>query len=168
MARQWSETEDAAVREYYPTEGAKGCASTLRTLGYVRTDGAVKERAKNLGVRRDRSKMTRNQEGMWTDEEISILRRHFPKGGASEVVKRLAQDGYERTIGAVTTRANMLGLKVTNTKRRMETAGKAKLVNIVLDTKLDAELIRHLDMQRNRSAYIRGLVEKDIRKSSLQ
>lgn len=164
MARQWSETEDAAVREYYPTEGAKGCASTLRTLGYVRTDGAVKERAKNLGVRRDRSTMTRNQKGMWTDEEISILRRHFQKGGASGVVEKLAQDGYERTIGAVTTRANMLGL----TKRRMETAGNAKLVNIVLDTKLDAELIRHLDRQRNRSAYIRGLVEKDIRKSSLQ
>lgn len=162
MANQWSETEDAAVREYYPTKGPRGCRAVLRDLGYDRTEGAIKERAKHLKVKRDMSLVRRDVDGAWTDEEISVLRSEFPKGGAERVRTALEGMGYERTAGAISTRAAMLGVKMSNTKRRMERSGDTKLVNICLDTELDSDVIDKLNSQRNRSEYLRNLVRRDI------
>lgn len=162
MANQWTMTEDSAIREFYPSMGPKGCRKLLRELGYDRTDGAVKERAKHLKVKRDMTLVRRDVDGAWTDAEILILKTEFPVGGAEGVKAELARHGFDRTMGAITARASMLGVRMTNTKRRMERGGDQKLVNICLDTELDKDVIEKLSSQRNRSEYIRSLVRKDI------
>lgn len=162
----WSKEEDEVIRQFYPSRGAKGTSNELRSRNYVRTDGAVKERAKNLGVRRNRKLM--RPDGTWSDEEIAIVMEMFPKGGPQAVLETLRELGYSRTTGAIATRASMLGLRMRNTKRRMTKGGDKVIRNICLDTTLDRDVIERLDSVRNRSDYIRGLVEKDIKKSSLQ
>jgi hypothetical protein len=156
----WGEREDQIIRETYPSHGVKGCDSALRAESFARTPGAIKERAKNLGVRRDRSKIP--HENAWSDAELAVLRSVFPEEGAEGTQVALASIGCSRTTGAINTRATMLGLKMRNTKRRMAKGGRKRLVNFVLDEVLDAELITHLDSKRNRSQYIRELVEKDM------
>lgn len=158
MATQWSEREDQIVREHYPTEGPDGCKTTLLSNGYDRTAGAIKERAKYLKVR----KLRKSVENSWSDDEIDVLRATFPMGGAEGASKALSEIGCTRTIGAITTRAAMLGVRMTNTKRRMDKGGDKKLLNICLDTKLDHDVIDKLQSQRNRSEYVRNLVRKDI------
>ena len=162
MAHRWTKEEDAIIREHYPSVGAKGCVEVLGAIGNGRTAGAVKERAKTLRVKRDMSSVERSNDNVWTDDEIAILRDSYPSLGAQGTREALAEIGSDRTAGAITTRAAMLGIRQRNTKRRMERAGETKLVNFCLDTQLDAEIISHLGRQRNRSAYIRGLLERDI------
>lgn len=160
----WSEIEDSAVREYYPTRGAKGCEKILRELGHVRTADAIKVRAMALGVRRDMSTVTRDVDGAWTEPELFILRSVFPTGGAQGVMEKLRESGYERTVGSISTRASILGVKTANSRRRAGLrSGKTKLINICLDTGLDGDVIGHLEKQRNRSEYIRELVRSDMR-----
>lgn len=162
MASGWTEREDQIIRDNYPDLGTKVCAALLRSEGYSRTDGAVKERAKNIGVKRDMTKITRTVENAWTKEELSVLKSAYPRGGAELVAKTLADMGYHRTVGAVNTRAAIVGVRRADTVRRMERKGKTRLVNICLDTELDADIIAKIDGQRNRSAYIRELVRGDI------
>ena len=163
MAGAWTEIEDAVIREYYPTKGSKGCEEILRGIGCVRTLGAIKEHAKLLKVKRDKATITRNVEDAWTEPELAILKTYFPKGGTQLVMGELVKNGYHRTSGAIATRAAILGVRVENTKRRMERSGETKLVNICLDTNIDSDVIDKLSRQRNRSEYIRELVRNDIR-----
>lgn len=165
MARYpaWSEKEDTMIRQLYPSCGARLTTQALRAEHLIRTEGAVKERAKTLGVRRDRSTIKYTTEGnWWSDTELDVLRSVFPTEGAEGVRRRLAALGHERTEGAITVRASMMGLKRTETKRRKETVGKTKIVNICLDSELDRGIIEHLGTKDNRSRYIRSLIEADM------
>lgn len=157
---KWTEAEDDMVRQLYPTLGARGTTEELRKAHCMRTEGAVKERAKTLKVKRDRSLMS--HDGAWKDEELAIIAETFPKGGAEAAVSTLRAAGYDRTVGAVSTRASMLGLRKERTKRRMQRSGDTVLMNFCLDSELDEDVIRKLNAQPNRSAYIRKLVENDI------
>lgn len=156
----WTKEEDAIIRQHYPSNGAEETTKELMRMGYVRTYGAVKERAKHLKVRRDRSTM--RQDNAWSDEELAVMREVFPHGGPNAVMKALLELGYSRTPGAISTRATMLGLKMRNTKRRMTKGGDKVIRNICLDTELDSDVIDKLDSVRNRSDYVRRLVKKDI------
>lgn len=162
MASGWSEKEDGIIRENYPNLGTRVCAALLEQNGYHRTHAAIKEHAKNLGVRRNMKSITRVSDAAWTQEEIDVLERVFPLGGAVRVQEELARLGRKRTVGAITTRAAMLGVKMRNTKRRMTKGGDKRIINLCFDTTLDKELIAHLDGKRNRSAYVRELVANDM------
>lgn len=162
MTYGWSEKENQIIRENYPDLGTKVCAALLRQNGYNRTDAAIKEHAKNIGVRRNMKKITRTVDSAWTEEEIDVLKKEFPKGGAIRVSEVLDALGYTRTVGAINTRAAMLGIRMKNTKRRMTKGGDKRIVNICLDTQLDRDVISRIEEQRNRSAYIRKLVKNDI------
>lgn len=157
---KWTEEEDGAIRTFYPSRGAEGTASELASMNYARTANAVKERAKNLGVKRDRSLM--EYDNAWTDEELAIISREFPLGGAKRAKAVLAQRGYDRTIGAVITRASMLGVKKRNTVRRMTKGGTKVQINLCMDSVLDEEVIAYLKGKRNRSMYVRDLIEADM------
>jgi len=156
----WTKEEDAVIRQFYPSNGADGTSKELRSRNYVRTAGAVKERAKHLKVKRDRSLM--RPENAWSEEELAVLRETFPHGGPQAVMETLRELGYSRTSGAISTRAAMLGLRMRNTKRRMTKGGDKVIRNICLDTTLDSEVIAKLDSVRNRSQYVRQLVARDI------
>ena len=159
---EWSEQEDNMVRTLYPDLGARGTTAALRAEHFIRTEGAVKVRAKYLNVKRDRSKIHRVQDDMWTPQELDVIRASYPTGGAEMVKKYLDALGYTRTIGAINTRANMMGVKLLKTKRRMTKGGDKVVRNICLDTELDVDVIRKLDSVSNRSQYVRDLVKADI------
>lgn len=157
----WTDRESAIVMEHYRDEGVEGCVKALRKEGYRRTGSAVKVQARKLGVKRDRTKMNRRvPDNLWEPEETEILKESYPSGGASLTRRRLADAGYDRTIGAINVRASLMGIKSENPKRRGR--GDTKLMNICLDTELDSDVISMLDGQRNRSEYLRNLVRKDI------
>lgn len=156
----WSKREDQIIRLVYPKGGVSECDKALRAESYARTPGAIKERAKNLGVRRDRT--TIQSDNAWTDNELAIMQAVYPAEGAEETQKALETIGSTRTLGAISTRASMMGLKLSNTKRRMTKGGEKRIVNFVLDEVLDAELIAYLDGKDNRSQYIRELVRRDM------
>lgn len=158
----WSEQEDEMVKALYPDLGARGTTAALRAEHFIRTEGAVKVRAKHLNVKRDRSKIHRVQDDMWTPEELDVIRASYPTGGAEVTKRYLDAMGHNRTIGAINTRAAMMGVKLLNTKRRMTKGGEKVIRNICLDTQLDSDVIEKLDSVRNRSQYVRDLVKADI------
>lgn len=158
--QSWTQEEDSLIRKYYPSKGAKGTTEELRSRLHVRTPDAVKTRANYLKVRRDRSKI--EHDNAWSEEEIAILRETFPKEGPEGTAKRLRAMGYERTVGSISSRASMLGVRFENTKRRMQKGGDKVIRNICLDVKLDGDVIKRLDSVRNRSEYVRGLVREDL------
>ena len=157
---KWTEEEDDAIRLFYPSRGAEGTVKELKSMNYNRTAGAVKEHAKHLGVRRDRRLM--EHDNAWSDEELSVMRREFPLGGAARVKDMLTGMGYDRTIGAINTRASMLGLKKRNKVRRMERGGTKVQINLCMDSVLDNDVIEHLKTKRNRSMYVRDLIARDM------
>lgn len=158
--QKWTEEENEAIRLFYPSRGAEGTVKELKSMNYNRTAGAVKERAKHLGVRRDRALM--DYDNAWSDEELSVMRREFPLGGAARVKAMLSGMGYDRTIGAINTRASMLGLKKRNKVRRMERGGRRVQINLCMDSVLDGEVIEHLRTKKNRSMYVRDLIARDM------
>ena len=158
----WTEREDDIVRALYPDLGARGTMAAMRSEHFIRTEGAIKERAKHLGVKRDRSKIRRRVETAWTEEELDVIKSSFPLGGASMVKAQLDALGYSRTVGAINTRAAILGLRMKNTKRRMTKGGKKVIVNLCMDEVLDSDIIEVLNGQRNRSQYVRELVKRDM------
>lgn len=162
MSSRWSEREDQIIRDNYTAFGTKVCAAMLRQNGFHRTDAAIKEHAKNMGVKRDMKAITRVSDSAWTQEEMDVIRRVFPMGGAIRVQQELAAMGCERTVGAITARAHMLGIRMRNTKRRMTKGGDKRIINLCFDVVLDRELITYLEGKRNRSAYVRELVANDM------
>jgi len=161
-ARDYCEREMEIIRKVYPAYGPGAVADAMRAEGFIRTEESIKVKARSMGVRRDRTKM--EHDGAWNDEELKVIKQYFPLGGAELATEKLVELGYDRTIGAVTTRASMLGIRNRNTKRRMVKKGDRKIVNIILDTKLDKAIIHKLESQRNRSEYIRRLIMEDIRR----
>ena len=160
----YTDREVQIIKDNYPDYGAKATVDALKAEGYVRSLDSVRMKAKSLGVRRDMSKLVRGKD-FWNDEELGVLRELYPIGKAPLVRERLLEMGYDRTEGAISTRAAMVGVKYANTTRRMSRKGSRKIVNVVLDNTLDAEIIERLDSQRNRSDYIRRLVKEDIERS---
>lgn len=157
---RWTREEDEAIRVFYPSRGAQGTVRELASMNYARTAGAVKERAKHLGVRRDRRTM--KHDNAWSAEELSVIRREFPLGGAVRVASVLREMGHDRTVGAINTRASMLGLKKEHKVRRMEREGSRVQINLCMDSVIDEEVIAFLKGKRNRSMYVRDLIEADM------
>ena len=165
MAHAWSREEDEIVRELYPTMGAKMTAQALASKHYVRTVGATKERAKNLGIKRDMSTMRRTVDNAWTEREIEVLRRGYEEGGAAGARRALESIGSSRTIGAINARAHILGILTPKGRRRTDKGGGETVIrNISLDKELDGDIIDKLDSVHNRSHYVRELVRQDLKK----
>lgn len=160
----YDKTEETVLREYYPTEGAKGCIKRLAELGYRRNGDSVRVKARSLGVKRDRS-VRYPSDGGWSDSELAILRKTYPRGGCPAVRRALEQAGYSRTDGAIRVRATMTGVQGPYSRRKAAGKGDVKLINICLDTNFDQDIIRHIEGKRNRSSYIRGLIRADLQKA---
>lgn len=161
MSREWTEEEDEIILKHYPTRGAKNTVRILGGKGFQRTYGAVRMRAKFLGVRAEHRSTCNNA---WSKAELDVLREHFGSEGAKGVMLRLRKIGSVRSAGAIAMRASMLGLRRSNTKRR-PAKGDTVIRNFCLDTVLDADLIRRLDSVPNRSRYVRELIMRDIESS---
>lgn len=153
----WSDEENELLARYYPTEGPSGVIRRLAEVGSERTTSAVTSRAKILGVQR----IDRGVEGRWCDEEVEVVKTYYPLGGVAMTERELRRRGYERTRSAINARAQIVGAR-KEPVRRAEKAGDVKVMNFVLDTVLDREIIDKLGSQRNRSDYIRSLIRRDI------
>lgn len=156
----YTKTEEEVVRAFYPTEGAKGCVARLRELGYVRNSDSVRIKAASLGVRRDRSK--KFPVDSWSEEEISVLRRHYPQLGVKGTRKALSDAGFDRSYVAVRDKAAELGVNGPHYRKKAKGKGDVKLIHVCLDTNFDADIIDEIESQRNRSEYIRSLVRLDM------
>ena len=153
----WSDEENEIMASTYPSKGLEATKAALAEAGYERTSSSITSHAKNANIRRDESKM----DGRWTNEEIAVVRKLYESCTATEVSERLAQLGYDRTPFAVAARARLLGME-RKPIRRKERKGELKVVNFVLDTELDRDVMDALSASRNRSDYIRRLVRQDI------
>ena len=72
----WTEAEDSILREFYPTEGARGCAERLKN----KTQASIRHRANKLKL---------IFSGFWTSEEDNILKCYYPLSGADGCVNKL-------------------------------------------------------------------------------
>ena len=106
-SNEYSRAEDAIVLKFYPREGAKRTAERLPGRDVESVYGRVKQ-LRGLGVRIDSG-------ARWTNEELAILREHYPELGRAGTAELLPN----KTTGAVGRRAQLLGI-------RMSTAAKAK------------------------------------------
>lgn len=70
----WEEWEDDILRQYYPTEGIKGCQKRLeKDMASKRTLQAIGQRANVLNLRADYH--------YWSNEEIQKLKEYYEKYG---------------------------------------------------------------------------------------
>jgi len=157
--KPWTDEEDAILRKCYPSGGTDAVCDELGKSGYERSYGAVMSRASALGVRR-----VDNSKGQWSDDEVRIVREFYPIGGVIAVERELRANGYERSRAAINSRVQIVGAR-KNPVRRSGHTGDIKVVNFVVDTVLDKDIIEFLGSHRNRSEYLRRLIAEDMRKS---
>lgn len=157
--RPWTETEDKILMDNYSKVGAEAVVDMLADVGIERTQSAVLSRASALGVKRGG-----NVDGRWTDEEVEIVKEFYPIGGVAAVERELLSHGYERSRSAINSRVQIVGAR-KEPVRRTERAGDIKVINFVVDTIVDRDLIEHLGKFRNRSEYLRGLITADMGRS---
>lgn len=89
----WTEEEENIIREFYPTEGAKGCAKRLSK----RTPQSILSRASKLGV---------NLDALWSENELELLKYYYPLNGAKGCEKYLPN----KTISQISYKAQTLKL----------------------------------------------------------
>lgn len=89
----WEEWEDDILREYYKTEGAKGCKKRIN-----RTVKSIQRRVYDL-------KLT-NPPNYWSNDEDDILRKYYPTEGSNGCFKRLKN----RNKRSINLRASVLGI----------------------------------------------------------
>lgn len=153
----WSESEDAILRKVYPAYGPSAVVDALKEVGSKRTLSAVTSHANNMGVKRDEGSI----ESRWSDEETEIVLTMYQNHTAQQISDVLASKGYDRSLYAVSARARTMGLS-RNPIRRQQRAGEMKVLNIVLDTILDSDVLDALTSKKNRSMYVRELVRRDL------
>lgn len=96
---KWSNDELQILKQHYPVSGSLGVMKALTNNGFARSQLACQRMAKNLKIKRI--------EIVWTEEELMILKDHYPNGGYRAVKALLPS----RTRFAVTFKASQLGLK---------------------------------------------------------
>lgn len=92
----WTEEEDNILREFYPTEGAKGCIKKL----FKRTIASIYGRASFLQI-------LYINENTWTKEEDKIIKEKYSTLGAAGLSKLLPK----RSRSQIADRAIKLGVK---------------------------------------------------------
>jgi hypothetical protein len=70
----WTDQEIAILHEFYPKEGRVGVMARLPH----RTYGTIAYKCRTLGIKFD---------GWWTEEQIEMVRTHYPKLGAKAVAE---------------------------------------------------------------------------------
>lgn len=105
-ASNWSESEIAVLKEYFPVEGLKVCNRLPD-----RTAKAVEFKAYSLKLKA----ASRARAPVWSSEELATLREFYPiEGGA------VAQRFPSRSAGSISTKAHELGLRVDRSRRRAQ------------------------------------------------
>jgi hypothetical protein len=105
----WTPSEDQTVIELYPLFGAVVVAFILG-----KSQNAIHHRARHL--RMSPSLNRKLKEGLtikrvWSEQEDALIRKHYPEGGATEVLKRL---DHPRRRSDVLDRAYSLGVPYLN------------------------------------------------------
>ena len=118
---EWSEQEDALMRQHYPVGGLRAVAPFLPG----RSSKAVHMRARFLEVR------SHLGPGQWTDSEDAVLREHYTAQGAAYVGERIG-----RTVLSVRHRAGVLGVKADKAR-----AGRCRVAAVKARKQAAGELI---------------------------
>lgn len=98
-APEWTEAEDNVLREHYPNGGSQVCLRYLPT----RSKHAIRDRAKVIKVKCPPNK----KEVCWTDEEVAVLEKYYPKGGSAACIPYLRN----RTHEAVRDKVQKIGVR---------------------------------------------------------
>ncbi|MBX3488894.1 hypothetical protein [Parvibaculum sp.] len=97
----WTAGEIAKLRRHYPAGGTVACLAVLPG----RTRGAIRENARRLGLK------CAGATGLaWTEDEIAVLRRHYPEGGPRACLPLLPARSA-RAIGEAAKRAGLTRIK---------------------------------------------------------
>ncbi len=101
-SRGWTLKQDNVIRKYYPIEG-EGVIGRKELKG--RTEDAVKTRASQLGVRKDKLRC-------WKKEDDNLLRLRYSDGATDKppIQKMVQLLGNRFTIDQIFTRFDYLGL----------------------------------------------------------
>lgn len=105
-AQYWSELEVDLLKKYYPIGGVKLCIAK----GLNRTEAAIKEKIRQYYPKDLLLHLTRTNKHVysWTDEELSILQKYYPKGCS----KLCIENGLYRTPVAICSKAKIVGVQV--------------------------------------------------------
>lgn len=157
--KPWNDEEDTILKKCYPSGGVDAVFDGLGKSGYERSYGAIMSRASALGVKRGR-----NSKSQWSDDEVRIVMEFYPIGGVVAVERELRANGYERSRAAINSRVQIVGARKKPARRSGHT-GDIKVINFVVDTVLDKDIIEFLGSHRNRSEYLRRLIADDMKRS---
>lgn len=96
----WSESDLAILREYYPIGGVMLC----KEKGLDVSDAIIHYKARKLGLKIGIGKAKRKN--MWGEEELALLKEYYPKGGLSLCMEK----GLNKSNYSIYLKARDLGL----------------------------------------------------------
>lgn len=106
LRHEWTEADDDALREHYPSGDVARIAAVLDRSVY-----ALRRRAQDLGVRRN--SVVGGSRPTWTPQQDAVLRSMYANHDAAAIAEAVG-----RTVKGVYTRAIKLGLQTPNARAR--------------------------------------------------
>lgn len=115
-APDWTEAEDAWLREDYPRFSNADLAAFKALDGWPRDERAICRRARKLGLRKDPSlgyvRRCRRPDSIWTPERDAWFREFVPGHSEAEIIAEHERVwGFPLTVGQVANRKTKLGVR---------------------------------------------------------
>lgn len=145
IRREWSEREDAILRECYPNEGAMGCVARLEN----RSANSVYRRAHRLELHVTAEAWMANAQAVRCYKEGKPPPQGNVETALRQEVRILMSDGEERTAYEV---AEMLGEERSRVIKTM--------ANLAADREIDCR--EHETLRNGRGHPLRVYVQRDL------
>jgi hypothetical protein len=158
---KWSTKEEENIRKYYPTAPW----SFLLKLFPKRNRLCIANRSHILNVKRTKREWTaksierslnRKNFNRWTKEEIETLVKYYPICSRKELEKKLPK----RNWSSISSKANNMSAPLHHLKRERKYIKRTSFHSF----HIDSEEEKFLMSKGNISVYLRGLIEKDMKK----
>jgi len=101
FGKRYSEADEYLIRQWYPKWGSAKLALMLN-----RSKIAILHKAREMGLECINKDKVCKRKDIWSEEEIEILRRFYPKGGTEACLQRLPL----RSKNAIWVKAQKLGI----------------------------------------------------------
>lgn len=112
---KWLTSELDILKKYYPEGGVKLCQEN----GLNRTSGAISSKAHSINIKViNKEGVIELKDNTWSDDELKLLKDYYLKEGVELCIEK----GLDRKISAISSKAQLMGLKAPNnsTDRRWQ------------------------------------------------
>ena len=119
MNRHWTPTQHALLAKHYNQLPKHELQTLINQHGPHRTLDALRVRARQYNLHTPRR--------TYTDTELQLLHRHYPRAGTHITQRILARHGYHRSTASLQLKASELGLTAKKSGNRRKAQTRALL-----------------------------------------